>query len=122
MHEMVCHAYHTVLEYGLLAKFSSQGFEAMHQLLKQYSHQHSDKSVAHTCGTVLTRIVVMQNPDVVLSNTKGKVHGGVLESKQINRGHLASNQLEKKRKFQQDCLDWMDEIMHKHDENCPPAL
>eukprot|EP00873_Tetraselmis_striata_P008957 jgi/Tetstr1/429221/TSEL_000177.t1 len=56
--------------------------------------------------------------DATMSEShQGKVHGGVLESKQ-----MASNQLEKKRKFQQDCLGWMHKMMRKHDENCPPAL
>lgn len=69
MHEILCHVKATVAEFGSLAKFSCQGFEAMHQVLKDYAHRHSNRSVANTCYSVL--INVQLDPNVVLNNSKG---------------------------------------------------
>lgn len=106
MHEMLCHVKDTVLEFGSLVKFSCQGFEAMHQLLKNYARNHSNRKVADTANTVLKRILCEFTPNTKLRNTQGKKHGGIEKKDKegkvyisINSGHLSLEALDRKRNF-----------------------
>lgn len=99
MHWMLCHVEKAVREYGSLLKFSCQGLEAIHGLLKYVTHQHANRSAKHTCGTSLTRINLMLTNTTVTNNSRGLVHGAACkdEAVVVNAAHLSKAQLELKR-------------------------
>lgn len=99
MHWMLCHVEEVVREYGSLLKFSCQGMEAMHGLLKYVTHFHTSRSAKHTCGTAMVRINCMLTNTTKVRNSRGLVHGAVSRSEAVvvNPGHLSKAQLELKR-------------------------
>lgn len=104
MHEMLCHVRKTVEEFGSLAKFSCQGFEAIHQLIKYYT-KTSNHSTATTAWTTVKRISVRYDPNVVLNNGSGKKHGGAKKDGVVNSGHRSKEKLELKRSYEDAHLE-----------------
>lgn len=112
MHWMLCHVEQVVREYGSLKKFCCQALEALHGLLKRYTHTLSNRSAKHTCGTTLTRVNLLITNTTKTSNSRGMVQGAVSKNEAVvvNPGHLSKAQLELKaergEKFEERLLEW----------------
>ena len=74
MHHLWHHASNTIRKYGSLGKLSSQGTEAVHQVVKFVGRHRSDKKKEHVTCTVMRRIAAKQQcmNDPVVAQNKGK--------------------------------------------------